>query len=123
MPVRSEFAVRRILHIPDGHGVQHGVLLPEAAALVKDHGVRVVGIPSNICVLPDDFFGAVLVLSRGLHFNCLDVMLQLPLHTVAEALRNTAFVLVERLVDGDVGRGQACVALRHDMMAAEHASQ
>ena len=50
-------------------------------------------------------------------------MLKLLLYAVAKAIGHTALILVEGLIQSDVGGSQAGVTLGHDVVRAEHAAE
>lgn len=83
-----------LLHTINAHTNLRLLPIPHISRLlIQELRGDVVGNPPIPRVhLLDGLLGAVVLLFLGLHLNSLDVVLQLVLHTVAEALRNTAFV-------------------------------
>ena len=105
-----------------GH-VQLRILIPGAHSLVVDQRIGAGMCHRHIRILFDGLLYTLLIFPGGLNLNGLDVVLKLLLYAVAKAVGHTAFVLVEGLIQSDVGGSQTGVALGHDVVRAEHAAE
>lgn len=103
-----------------------GVFPPIGVALVEDLGVGAVlgGVPAglgNIGGLLDLLLLALAVRNSLLNFLGLDVVAKLLFHLLAEALQNTATVVLEGLIHCRISRRQGDIALLHDVVAGQDA--
>ena len=123
MPLDAQTLVCCLLHQEQVVAVQHVVRLPGVHSLVKDAGIGAGVLHGDVLVLLDGLLHALLVGALALELHSLDVVLQLLLYAAAKAVGYTALVFLKGLVQSNISRSQARIALGHDVVGTEHAAQ